>query len=93
MPDDINDEVLFARSGTSHPLGKLCEIEKAPVPEIVSDVITQRARAAGMSRSELIRDVLCWWACPDDMERLLAERRRVAAMNRPGNGTDGDGDA
>lgn len=93
MLDPNDDEVLFARSGMSHPLGKLTAIEKVALPEIVSDILAERARAARMTTAELHREVMCRWACGDDLDRVLAERRRVASMNGAGIGTDGGSDA
>lgn len=94
--DDLHaddDAALFARSGMSHPLGKLTAIEKVALPEIVSDILAERACAAKMSVAELHREVMCQWACGNNYDRILAERRRVASMNGPGIGTEGGGDA
>lgn len=92
-PSVDEDAVLFARSGMSHPLGKLTAIEKVALPELVSDILAERARAARMSTAELHREILCQWACGDDYDRVLAERRRVASMNGAGIGAAGGGDA
>ncbi|MBB3010673.1 hypothetical protein [Cupriavidus alkaliphilus] len=75
---------LFARSPTSHPLGKLTFQAKVDLPEVVGEIIVSRACECGMSTAELIRDVLSWWACPDTLQRLLDEREKVARGNLAG---------
>ncbi|SIO50769.1 hypothetical protein SAMN05444172_2606 [Burkholderia sp. GAS332] len=91
MSDDL--EVLFSRSGASHPLGKLIAVEKTVVPEVVSDILVERARALQMTVTELHREILCRWACGGEIDRLLSERRRVASMNGAGSGPESGGDA
>lgn len=83
-----DDVALFARSGTSHPLGKLTYLAKTVVPESVGDALAERARAAGMGVTELHREILCRWAYGDEIDRLLNERRRVASLNWTGTGPE-----
>ncbi|NML34537.1 hypothetical protein [Paraburkholderia antibiotica] len=87
MPDN-DDEVLFARSGMSHPLGKLVSMMKTVVPEVVEDRMIAAARAEGMSMAELHREILCRWACGDEIDRLVERRRRVALMNGSNSGPE-----
>jgi hypothetical protein len=90
-PRADDDAALFARSGTSHPLGKLTYLAKTVIPESVGDVLAERARAAGMGVTELHREILCRWAYGDEIDRLLNERRRVATMNRSDSGPERGG--
>ncbi|MBB5443657.1 MULTISPECIES: hypothetical protein [unclassified Paraburkholderia] len=86
-----DDAALFARSGTSHPLGKLTFLAKTVIPESVGDVLAERARAAGMGVTELHREILCRWACGDEIDRLIERRRRVASMNGSNSGPERGG--
>lgn len=86
-----DDGALFARSGTSHPLGKLTYLAKTVIPESVADVLAERARASGMGDTELHRDNLCRWACGEEIDGLIERQLRVASMTRSNSGPEKDG--
>lgn len=75
------DTPFFSRSPSSHPLGKLTDAIKTDLPEIVGEILTQRAREAGMTRAELMREIACHWAVPDLMDKIAEQRRSVARGN------------
>ncbi|CAG2132316.1 hypothetical protein [Cupriavidus numazuensis] len=75
------EELLMSRTPFNHPLGKLTDSVKTDLPEVVGDIVTQKAREAGMTRAELVREIICHWALPDDMLRLAEQRRNVAKGN------------
>jgi hypothetical protein len=92
-PRTGDEAVLFARSGVSHPLGKLTCLAKTVIPESVGDVLAERARAAGMGVTELHREILCRWAYGDEIDRLNEHRRRVALMNGSNSGPENGGES
>jgi len=75
------ESIHMSRSAYNHPLGKLTDPVKTDLPEIVGEHLTQKAREAGMTRAELVREIICHWAFPDDMEKLAEQRRNVARGN------------
>lgn len=78
------DLLLLARGPGSHPMGKLTFQAKTDLPEEVGDVLVAAARHTGMTTAELLREIVCWWACPDLMKRLQDQRADVARGNGPG---------
>lgn len=49
---------LSSRSGLSHPLGKLDDELKMKIPSALGDRLRQAANDAGMSASEMAREIL-----------------------------------
>lgn len=78
-----DEAVLFSRSGATHPLGKLLHPAKTDLPQCVGDALLADARELGAPPAEVMRDILCWYYFPDDMQRLLERRRRVFVGIRP----------
>lgn len=75
------DTPFFSRSQSSHPLGKLTDSVKTDLPEIVGEILTQKAREAGMTRAELTREIICQWAMPDHLEKIAEQRRKIVRGN------------
>ena len=54
----MSDEGLFARSGSTHPLGKLDDELRVDCHSAVRDLLRGMAHETGMSESEYIRHIV-----------------------------------
>ncbi|AVR89039.1 ribbon-helix-helix protein, CopG family [Thauera aromatica] len=74
--------INFSRSGRTGPFGKLtAEIPKIRVPDDTKDELERLARAAGITLSEYLRDLLMVHAHGVDVVRALYEER-LSAVSR-----------
>lgn len=78
-----NDIPVFARTSSSHPLGKLTFQVKTDLPEEAGEALVALARDLNMSTAELTRELLCWRLLPDRMQSVMEQRAKVMQGNGP----------
>ena len=71
----MTTSLSLSRSGHSSPLGKSTAVVKSKVPEETKEALEREARSAGMSLSELLREILIARAHGIDVLRSLYEQR------------------
>ncbi|HYF37569.1 MAG TPA: hypothetical protein VD994_19865 [Prosthecobacter sp.] len=76
------EDAVFSRSGVSGPLGKCSEAVKVWLPPELDFLSRQLAASAGMTQSELMRDLLCYRLKGKTYGDLCADSIRSAVIGK-----------
>lgn len=71
----MNDMVPYSRTGVTHPLGKMTAVLKLRYHDITEERLLRMAHEAGMTVSELAREVLIKFTTTDAEYQELQARR------------------